>query len=65
MKYLVFFLVLSVVNLFSYNGHSTVVYLQSSKGKIVKHSKSKTVKIIKKCPVEAKKLNSTVTVRKR
>ncbi|NEU07384.1 hypothetical protein GZH53_03570 [Flavihumibacter sp. R14] len=61
MKYLVFFLVLSSVNLFSYTGHSTVVYLQSSKAKNVKLAKSKAVKITKKCPVEVKKLSTPTT----
>ena len=65
MKYLVFFLVLSSVNLFSYNGHSTVVYLKSSKVKNITLSKSKGVKITKKCPVEAKKLSNNATVRAR
>lgn len=62
MKYLVFFLILGTINLFSYNGHSTVVYLQSSKTKTLKVSKSKNVKITRKCPFNVKKVKSTAPV---
>ena len=58
MKYFIFFLILGTINLFSYNGHSTVVYLQSSKTKNLKVSKSKNVKITRKCPVTVKKVKS-------
>ena len=62
MKYLVFFLILGTINLFSYNGHSTVVYLQSSKTKTLKVSKSKNVKITRKCPLNVNKVKSTAPV---
>lgn len=49
MKYLAFFLVLVILNVLPYQGHSTVVYLQSSKAKILKMSKGKKASMVKRC----------------
>lgn len=61
MKYIVFFMILGTINLVSYKGHSTVVYLQSSKAKELKLSKPQTVKRVsakptRKCPTHVKRV---------
>ena len=68
MKYLVFFLILSILNLFSSNGYSTVVYLQSSKTKDQKFSKvkdarSSSVKITRNCPSGIKRIKTVAVPR--
>ena len=45
----------------SLNVYSTVVHVQSSKGKHLKASKPKVVKTVDKCPLKQEKITKSVT----
>lgn len=50
MKYLAIFLIIFSISAQSFNVHSTVVHVQSSKGKHIKASKAKPINKVSKCP---------------
>jgi len=60
MKYLTIFLIIISISAQSLNVHSTVVHVQSSKGKQINASKAKSVKKAVKCPVSSGKTLKSV-----
>lgn len=62
MKYLAIFLIIISISAQSLNVHSTVIHVQSSKGKYLKSSKAKPLKKWGKCSLNpGKNMNSVDT----
>jgi hypothetical protein len=61
MKYLAIFMIVISISAQSLNVYSTVVHVQSSKGKHLKASKPKPIKKVDKCHLKQEKITKTVT----